>query len=224
MNYNLVSILQQLAAIHFTEIEGSFTSQELWEWMLFDQENSFLNQTLEIHQPSGVPIKGRTIELDNTVIITGEYYCFTYIDHQPAYHLQKMKSSDELANVILAKSGINNSFTTVMIPIIKGKPKPISAKNDFTAKAINLIIEIQQIISFFNGVNFNELTKQGHACLIAYKNIGVSQQEAYGAMHFISQIYQTLDIEKKNDLLDEFLDYICGYIGNKKYWIWNNRL
>ncbi len=44
MKYNLDSILQQLSAIQFEAIDGNFTPQELWEWMLFDQENDYLKE------------------------------------------------------------------------------------------------------------------------------------------------------------------------------------
>ncbi|MFD2562860.1 hypothetical protein [Aquimarina rubra] len=224
MKYNLISILQQLSTIHFKEIEGSFTTQELWEWLLFDQENNILNESLLIHQPSGVPIKGRNIDLDKTLTITGDYYCFTYIDHQPAYHLQKLKSPDEVANLILSKSGVTNSFTTIMIPIVKGKVRPIVLKENLTQITLELFNEIQQILCCFNGTNFQELSEQGYRCLLEYKKLGLSQQNTYDTVHFIAQVYQSFDLEAKNDLADEFLDYISGYIGNKKYWIWDKPL
>ncbi|WP_034242153.1 hypothetical protein [Aquimarina atlantica] len=224
MKYNLASILQQLSAVYFEEIEGNFTIQELWEWMLFDNENSFLNEQLQIHQPSGVPINKRSIELNKELTITGNYCCFTYIDHQPSYHLQKVKSPDELASLILAKSGITNSFTTVMMPIVKGKPIPMVRMKNFTATEIDLINQIQQIISCSNNSNFNELVEQGRISLIHYKNKGISQQNMYDTIHFIARIYQALNLEYKSDIADEFLDYISGYIGNKKRWIWDNRL
>ncbi|NQY31365.1 MAG: hypothetical protein HRT69_18105 [Flavobacteriaceae bacterium] len=224
MNYNLTSILQQLSAIHFKEIEGEFTTHELWEWMLFDKENSILNKSLQIHQPSGVPINGRVTELNKNLSITGNYYCFTYIAHQPAYHLHKVNSVDELANLILAKSGVTNWFTTIIIPIVKGKIGTILKKQKFTATETCLINEIQEIITSLDNFNFNKLTKQGHFCLLKYKNLGISQQNMYNTIHFISQIYQRLNIDNKQDLADEFLDYISGYIGDKKCWIWDKPL
>lgn len=224
MNYNLVNILEQLSTIHFEEIEGNFTIQELWEWMLFDQENSVLNKELQIHQPSGVPVKGRNSEIDKNITITGDYYCFTYIDHQPAYHLQKVKSPDDLANLLLSKGGVTNMFTTVMVPVVNGKIIPVVKKEDLTQIESELISEIQQLINCFDDSTFNELAKKGYSCLVKYKELGLSQQKTYDTVHFIEQIYQALDLEAKSDLADEFLDYISGYIGNKKHWIWDNKL
>ncbi|WP_108870059.1 hypothetical protein [Aquimarina aquimarini] len=224
MNYNLIAVLQQLSTTFFKEIEGNFTIQELWEWMLFDQENSLLNDTLQIHQASGVPTKGRNIELDKNTSIAGDYYCFTYIDHQPSYHLQKVKSPDDLANLLLSKSGITNMFTTVITPIVKGKILQITKKENLTQMESELINEIQQLINCFDDSNFDKLAKKGHSCLVKYKKFGLSQQDTYDTVHFIAKVYQTLDLEAKSDLVHEFLDYISGYIGDKKRWIWSNQL
>ncbi|WP_103070095.1 hypothetical protein [Aquimarina sediminis] len=224
MNYNLTSILQQLSAIYFEEIEGNFATEELWEWILFDRENSFLNEELQIHQPSGVPIKGRDSKLNENITIVGDYYCFTYIDHQPSYHLQKVESPDDLANLLLSKGGITNMFTTIMIPIVNGKILPVTKKENLTSLESELINEIQQLISRFDGSNFDKLTTKGYSCITGYKENGLSQQNTYDTVHFIEQIYQTLDLEAKSDIADEFLDYISGYIGNKNLWIWNKPL
>ncbi len=225
MNYNLSFLFQQLSAIHFREIEGRFTSQELWEWMLFDKENSVLNKSLQIHQPSEVPINGRATELNKNLSITGNYYCFIYIAHLPSYHLQKLNSLDELANLILAKNGITNSFTTIIVPIIKGEIVPILKKENLSTIAVDLVNEIHQIISKLDGFkNFNELSKKGHTCLTKYKNLGMSQQNTYNILLFVEQIYQTLNLDDKVDLTDELLDYISGYIGDKKCWVWDKIL
>lgn len=129
-----------------------------------------------------------------------------------------------MANLLLSKEGLLNSFTTVMIPIISGQVVPVLAKQVQMQLATELINEMQQIISCFHGTNFNELTKTGHSCLVKFKKMGLSQQDAYNAVYFIAQVYQTLQIDAKNDLADEFLDYISGYIGNKKCWVWSKPL
>lgn len=224
MKYNLDSILQQLSAIQFEEIDGNFTPQELWEWMLFDQENSYLNEQLQIHQPSGVPIHKRPSRLSKDLIIIGDHYCFIYIGHQPAYHLQKLKSADDLANLLLSERGGTNSFTTVIIPIVRGKVTPIVKIPNLTSTEVDLINEIQQIISSLHNSNFNELAEQGLMYLMKYKTKGVSQQNMYNAIYFVAQVYQEMDLAYKSDLADEFLDYISGYIGDKKRWVWDNPL
>lgn len=223
MTYKLKTILDKIARIQFEEI-GNFTRQELWRWMLFDQENSPLNQGLDIHEPSGVPIKGRSKELDINVSITGDYYCFTFVEHQPLYQLQKVNSPDDLANLILSKGGINNSFTTMVVAIIKGKVLSFLEKETSNQLELDLIYDIQEIISKLDSSNFSELAKQGHICLIKYKNQGLTQQEAYDTVFYIAKIYQALDLDFKNDLADECLDYISGYIESKKLWVWEMRL
>ncbi len=224
MEYNLASILQQLSTIYFDDIEGYFTIQELWKWMLFDQENSYLNESLQIHKPSGVPIKERSVKLPKNITILGNYYYFKHIGHQPSYHLKKVESADDLVNEILGKSGITNMFTTVITTIIKGEVVCFDKKTNLTKVEIKLIREIQQIISCLTNSNFNELARQGHASLIKFKELEISQQNMYDSIHFISQIYQTLNLDYKRDLADELLDYISGYIGNNNLWIWDKPL
>ncbi len=224
MKYQLDSILQQLSAIQFKDIDDNFTSQELWEWMLFDQENGYLNEQLQIHQPSGVPIKGRDTKLNSDITISGDYYLFAYIGHQPSYHLKKVKSTDDLVNKILGKSGITNMFTTVITTIIKGEVVCFDKKTNLNKIEIKLIREIQQIISCLTNSNFNELARQGHSSLVKFKELEMSQQNMYDSIHFISRIYQTLNLDYKRDLVDELLDYISGYIGNKNLWIWDKPL
>jgi len=71
--YFLKHLLDEIEYATKNEEEYNFTTSELWEWMLFENENGHLNEELTIHEPSGFPTKGRSSVLKNDVKIKGDF-------------------------------------------------------------------------------------------------------------------------------------------------------
>ena len=83
-----------------------------------------MNNSLVIHEYSGVPIKGRMELLDNQNI-KGNYLLFDFAAHLPEYNIKLYNNFDELIETIISDDGILNQFTTIQIPIINGIAKNI---------------------------------------------------------------------------------------------------
>jgi hypothetical protein len=122
MEYNLKTLFEQIISISKNTEE--FTVEELWKWTKFDGSNEFLNKTLKIHEYSCVPIVGRN-EILNDQIILGDYLLFNYIGHLPQFSIKQYRDFENLLEAIISQGGILNNFTTLQIPIIKGKAKNI---------------------------------------------------------------------------------------------------
>jgi len=143
--YNLRELFEEI--INISQDVETFTVEELWEWTKFDGINEHLNKTLNIHEYSGVPINGREELLNNTQTIVGNYLLFDDIGHLPELAIREYNSFEDLLGKIIGKSGIMNSFTTLQVPILKGKCKDIlfalKYKNEtsFENKLENKIIE-----------------------------------------------------------------------------------
>ena len=226
----LITILKALSTIEIDIHHGNFTPKELWEWLLFDKENSYLNNTLKIHQPSGIPIEGRNTLISDKLTIQGQFLLLTFIGHSPSYSLHKLNTQQELAIKMLSRNGILNMFTTIQIPIIKGQIpnldplKKIKEKYHIPPTSVErkLIDTILPIL--ITKIDFYPKVEQCRTIIITHKNLGITQQQAYDTLHIIKIIFQTVQIENLDDTIDELLDYICGYLGNKEKWIWNKRL
>lgn len=227
--YFLKSLLDDMEVAIKGEEYYYFTTSELWEWLLFEDENMYLNEELTIHEPSGFPIKGRSSVLKNDVKIVGDFLLFTHIGHVPSYHLKALNNLEEVVNEIIGGAGIFNSFTSIQIAIIEGAvfggfetlEEPfikIGSNEELLSKSILELCSLGSTMSFENFVN------EGRQKILFYKNKGGEQQIAYDLIHVIKRTYRILEVDLFDDKLDELLDYICGYIGNKKMWIWENRL
>jgi len=62
--------------------------------------------------------------------------------------------------------------------------------------------------------------KKGVALISEYKNNGGRQDIAYDKLRPLFVKYQETD-EQKTDLIGDWLDCICGWVGNKEFSIWN---
>ena len=228
MKHNLTTIFIEITAVTSIE-EYSFTANELWEWMVFEGADSYLNNSLEIHLPSGIPIKERNCDLDKSTEFEGEFLLFNFIEHCPSYRLIKLEKAQDIANLMLSASGIFNSFTTVQIPIVKGEifyPKKLLEMNFYPNKNDwELINDFQKILNTeISFGNFSDSLNRGRNCVIKHKDKGLSQKRAYDVIFVIKLVYDNLEMNVIEDFIDEVLDYICGYIGNKELWIWENRM
>ncbi|WP_299247425.1 hypothetical protein [uncultured Aquimarina sp.] len=233
MKYNLATIFEKIAKASMHDEDCSFTMNELWKWVVFDSENRELNDSLTIHEPSGIAIKGRETALDKTSSIEGEYFLFDFIGHAPSYRLITAENPQDIVNVVLSKSGIFNSFTTMQIPIVKGEVCNLNEiieliyKNELEEELFyqELINDFQKILqTTINDDTFYSASKEAGNCIVNYKNKGISQQQAYNTIYAIKLVYRALGIDHLDDFIDEILDYICGYIGNKELWIWDKKL
>jgi hypothetical protein len=81
-----------------------------------------LNNSLGIHEYSGVPTTGRK-ELLNDEKIKGRFLSFDCIGHLPEYDIKHYNGFEELIETIISGSGILNPFVTLQIPIINGIAK-----------------------------------------------------------------------------------------------------
>jgi hypothetical protein len=120
--YNLRKIFEQIIDMSLN-IEP-FTIEELWKWTKFDNANEYLNNSLVIHEYSGVPIEGRKEKLSSQNI-KGEYLLFDFIGHLPEMAIRQYNNFEEMIDSIISDSGILNPFTTLQIPIINGEAKNI---------------------------------------------------------------------------------------------------
>ena len=120
--YSLRQIFRQI--VNICEKIETFSVEELWKWTKFDGINEYLNNSLVIHEYSGVPIKGRIELLDNQSI-KGNYLLFDFVGHLPEYDIRLYSNFDELIETIISDGGILNQFTTIQIPIINGIAKNI---------------------------------------------------------------------------------------------------
>ncbi|WP_299435650.1 hypothetical protein [uncultured Aquimarina sp.] len=233
MNHNLISIFERIAEATADEEDCSFSVKELWKWVVFDSENIELNDSLTIHEPSGIAIKGRESALDKTICIQGEYFLFDFIGHAPSYRLITAESPQDIVNLVLSDSGIFNSFTTLQMPIIKGEICSLKEvielihQNELEEEIYfqELINDFQQIIpTEITNNTFYSASQEAGNCIVKYKNKGISQQKAYDIVFAIKLVYRAIGIDQVDDFIDEVLDYICGYIGNKELWIWDKKL
>jgi hypothetical protein len=120
--YNLRQIFEQIISVSKDIV--TFTVEELWEWVKFDDTNKYLNDSLSIHKYSGVPIEGRK-ELLNNQNVEGNYLLFELIEHLPEFDIKKYNNLEEIIETIISPKGILNPFTTLEIPIINGEAKDI---------------------------------------------------------------------------------------------------
>jgi hypothetical protein len=120
--YNLRQIFEQI--INISQNIESFTIEELWKWTKFDNVNEHLNNSLVIHESSGVPIEGRKEKL-NIQTIKGKYLLFDFVGHLPETDIKQYNDFEGLIEKIISASGILNSFTTLQIPIVNGEAKNI---------------------------------------------------------------------------------------------------
>ncbi len=233
MNHNLISIFERISEATADEEDCSFSVKELWKWVVFDSENIELNDSLTIHEPSGIAIKGRETALDKTICIQGEYFLFDFIGHAPSYRLITAESPQDIVNLVLSDSGIFNVFTTLQIPIIKGEACNLNEiialiyKDELEEELIyqELINDFQKILqTTINNDTFYSASQEAGNCITTYKEKGISQQQAYNTIYAIKLVYRALGIDHLDDFIDEILDYICGYIGNKELWIWDKKL
>jgi hypothetical protein len=121
--YDLRQIFEQI--INISQNIETFAVEELWEWTKFDGTNEYLNETLNIHEYSGVPIGCRDSLLNNQ-LIEGDYLLFDYIGHLPEFAIRQFKDFEIMIKKIIGGGGILNSFTTLQIPIINGQCRDIS--------------------------------------------------------------------------------------------------
>ncbi|WP_378174013.1 hypothetical protein [Aquimarina sp. SS2-1] len=233
MEYNLAAIFKKIVEASKHTEDGGFTVNELWKWVVFDSENLYLNNSLTIHNPSGIAVKGRETKIDTTICIYGKYFLFDFIDHAPSYRIISLKTLQELVSLVLSNSGIFNGFTSIQIPIINGEVSNLDEVMAFMDQAglkgvsihQEFINDFQKILNTtINGYEFYSTLKEARNCVISFKEKGISQQKAYDIVLAIKLVYIAFGIHNVDDLIDEVLDHISGYIGNKELWIWEKPL
>jgi len=69
--------------------------------------------------------------------------------------------------------------------------------------------------------NYQERFKKGFQLIVDYKNCGGIQQEAYNTLLVLSEKYRERATDEPFDLICDWLDCICGWIGNKDLHIFN---
>jgi len=99
-----------------------------------------------------------------------------------------------------------------------------NTENGLTHKVVGLDIEelyaaIEILIVGLTGDDYNERFKKGLALITEYINNGGEQKAAYDKLNLLFEKYQDID-EQKSDLIGDWLDCICGWIGNKEFAVW----
>jgi hypothetical protein len=68
--------------------------------------------------------------------------------------------------------------------------------------------------------NFNA----GRELIVNYKSQGGTQRAAYNALLALDNIYKKLHKDDICDIIEDVLDCICGWVGNKTSRIWDEYL
>lgn len=80
--------------------------------------------------------------------------------------------------------------------------------------------ELEKLISDVTNENYQEQFSAGFKLISAYKKSGGDQQETYDKLMPLFNKYQDMH-EQKSALMGDWLDCICGWVGNKDWYIWN---
>jgi hypothetical protein len=82
-------------------------------------------------------------------------------------------------------------------------------------KFIHLVATEQEFDAFVN---------KGRNFVVDYKAQGGTQRNAYNTLHDLDKVYIALKDDDICDRIEDILDCICGFAGNKAMWIWETRL
>ena len=80
---------------------------------------------------------------------------------------------------------------------------------------------IEMLAIALDAKNYQEQFKKGFQLISDYKNCGGIQQEAYDTLLVLSEKYREEANQEPFDLICDWLDCICGWIGNKDLHIFN---
>lgn len=82
--------------------------------------------------------------------------------------------------------------------------------------------ELERLVSGLADGNYKEQFKTGFDIISNFKKLGGSQKEAYNKLLPLFNEYQETD-EQKAALMGDWLDCICGWVGNKDWYIWREQ-
>lgn len=82
--------------------------------------------------------------------------------------------------------------------------------------------ELEMLILSLTNENYKEHFRTGFDMISAFKKVGGNQQEVYDKLLPLFNKYQEID-EQKTALAGDWLDCICGWVGNKDWYIWNEQ-
>lgn len=85
--------------------------------------------------------------------------------------------------------------------------------NDLQHKLTDLIENLTE-------ENYQEHFKAGYHLIVDHKRNGGEQQETYDKLLPLFSHYQDIN-EQKCALIGDWLDCICGYVGNKEWYVWS---
>lgn len=80
--------------------------------------------------------------------------------------------------------------------------------------------ELENLVSHLTNENYQAQFKAGFDMISEFKNAGGNRKELYDKLLPLFNETQEID-ELKADLIGDWLDCICGWVGNKDWDIWN---
>jgi len=87
-------------------------------------------------------------------------------------------------------------------------------------RVAELIKSLEMLALTIDEKDWQEQFKKGVHLIVDYKNCGGGKQEAYDALLPLSVKYRD-ENENQYDLICDWLDCICGWIGNKNFHVWD---
>ena len=93
-------------------------------------------------------------------------------------------------------------------------------------KAHQLQERLESLILTLSDVNFEVQFRMGLQALVDYKKAGGSQQDIWDKLYPLHMKWVYVEekhlneFEQKSDLIGDWLDCICGNVGNRYYSIW----
>jgi hypothetical protein len=102
-------------------------------------------------------------------------------------------------------------FAGMIIPLTHGLRVGMNVKM--------LYDELENLAFNLTDSNYKDQFKMGFDFICEYKNGGGEQKIAYDKLIPLFVKYQEMN-EQKSDLIGDWLDCICGWIGKEKFSIW----
>lgn len=209
MAYLLKPILNQLTVLTKTDEYDYLTFEKLWQWVLFINDNTELNDTMDIHDPSGFAVGERNYDFSDNLTIDGDFLLFEITDHVPAYEIEAYDSKMAILDRMIAM--FFNGFASLTVPIIEGSALGVieifdvrqiyfgdDIDWDFGSYKIeeNLMTEVHKSLKIYlENKDFQQLNKNGSNIIQKYNYQDISRQSAHDVITHLNMLYKLFGFE-----------------------------
>lgn len=209
MAYLLKPILNQLTVLTKTDEYDYLTFAELWQWVLFLNDNTELNDTMDIHGPSGFAVGERKYDFSDSLTINGDFLLFEIIDHVPSYEIKAYDSKMAILDRMIAM--FFNAFSSLNVPIIEGSALGViemfdvrqiyfsyDLDWDFDSYEVeeSLMTEVHNSLKIYlEDKDFEQLNKNGLNIIQKYSYQDISRQSTYDVITHLNMLYELFGFE-----------------------------